>query len=228
MKAVRISALFLLGITTAYEQVGRTQITYNSGIKCPQSFCDAFFEDESICEFSGTHALIYERDGECGIEINDAEVTCSVQCHEAVVISDEMKRGGLIGASEERSYTSSPKTDIIVAFTLGTVPLAIGIVLCLCGCSRQCSGRDVTISIHSNAERIRKIGLCARGSCLMQKGSGKIGFDYRPSIAKDSEADGTSTGSKVHRALLSRTVGLAHGATSEMEADELLRASLDM
>jgi hypothetical protein len=126
MRTVRISALLLLGITAAYEQAVRTQVTYNSNIKCSQSFCDAFFKDESICEFSGTHTLIYERDGECGIEIKDAEVTCSVQCHEAVVITDEMKRGGVKRASEESMiYTSSLTTDIAVAL------LAIWVVLCV-------------------------------------------------------------------------------------------------
>jgi hypothetical protein len=151
MKPVRISALFLLvGITAAYEQAVRTQVTYNSDIKCPQSFCNAFFEDESICEFSGTHALVYERDGECGIEINDSEVTCSVLCNEAVVIADEMKRGGVIGASGESTiYTPSLKTDIAVAL------LAIGIVLCVVWqwllCRARIEGQKIDRSVKSIA-----------------------------------------------------------------------------
>jgi hypothetical protein len=94
MKLIKIITLFLLGITAAaFAQENATQITYKRNTTCSQSFCDAFVEDESICEISGNgHALIYERDGECGIEILDAEARCSVQCHYYDVIFTQSPR----------------------------------------------------------------------------------------------------------------------------------------
>jgi hypothetical protein len=68
----------------ALAQADTTSTTYKSDVKCQTSFCDAFFEDENICSVTGEgKASVLERDdGECGITIMDAEVTCSVPCHQ--------------------------------------------------------------------------------------------------------------------------------------------------
>jgi hypothetical protein len=59
------------------------QFTYKMDAICSQRFCDAFFENDSICANSGDgSAFIYE-DGNCGIDIlGPAEVTCRVKCRQ--------------------------------------------------------------------------------------------------------------------------------------------------
>jgi hypothetical protein len=58
------------------------QFTYKTSTLCSQSFCDAFFEDDSICTNSGLDsAFIYKKAEHCGMihESGSMEVTCSVQ-----------------------------------------------------------------------------------------------------------------------------------------------------
>jgi hypothetical protein len=125
MKTVRIIALFLLGANAAFAQaVSATRVTDSSDIKCPQSFCDAFFDDQSICEFTGTHAMVYERDGMCGIEMIDAVITCSVPCYALFANTDETKRGeGKVAPEENTMFIL--QIIIAMALTIGIVVFAV-------------------------------------------------------------------------------------------------------
>jgi hypothetical protein len=136
MKAIRIIALFLLGtVNAALAQAVTTRVSDYSDIKCPQSFCDAFFDDQSVCEFTGTHALVYERDGVCGIEVIDAVVTCTVPCYALFANTDETKRGEAKHAPPEES---SSTLQIVFAVLLGA--LVVGCTAWQC-CRRHYSRR---------------------------------------------------------------------------------------
>ena len=69
----------------AIATVVSAEFTYRSDVSCRQSFCDSFFDDNSICQETGSgSAIVFEGDdGSCGIRItsDDVEVTCSVRCH---------------------------------------------------------------------------------------------------------------------------------------------------
>jgi trypsin len=105
--------------------------TYKTDTICSQRFCDAFFENDSICVNSGDgSALIYKEDGNCGIDIRGpADVTCSVECHQDPLFD-----------------TESPGVAAI------SIAIVVGLALAVVGCAvwqcRRYSARSKWIAVQ--------------------------------------------------------------------------------
>ena len=60
-----------------------SDFTYRTNTTCTISFCNAFFENNSICEVETEtgRGYVSEEDGVCEIRIVDSQVSCALQCN---------------------------------------------------------------------------------------------------------------------------------------------------